>query len=104
MAPAKTYDQVRWHFPEGKGCPSLDTAKIHFKVMMQWLKDKGLLTSEGLEAAEAGIDSDFALTAHMLTPRGNKVLSRCYAQWSRTIVYGQKPSVSLLDKCLKEEA
>jgi hypothetical protein len=104
MGIAKTYDKVRWHFPEGKGCPSLDAAKIHFQVVTKWLKGKGLLSAEGIEAVENGIDSDFALTAHMLTPKGNRVLARCYSQWVRSMHYGKKPSTEILDKSLMEDA
>jgi hypothetical protein len=103
MVIAKTYDKVSWHFPEGKGCPSLAAAKIHFQVVTEWLKDKGLLSAEGIEAVDAGIDSDFALTAHMLTTKGNRILGRCYSDWVRAVIYGQRPSVALLDKSLKEE-
>ena len=104
METAKTYDKVRWHFPEGKGCPSLEDAKIHFSVVMKWLKDNDLLSVEGIEAAETGIDSDFALTSHMLTAKGNRILDRCYSVWVSTIRYGEKPSVELLDKCLCEDS
>jgi len=24
------YNKVKWHYPEGKGCPDLKTATIHF--------------------------------------------------------------------------
>jgi len=102
MGLAKTYDKVSWHFPEGKGCPSLEAAKIHFSVVMQWLKEKGLLSAEGLEALENGIDSEFSLTSHMVTAEGNKILSQCYAAWVRTIQYGRKPSTDLLEKCWRD--
>ena len=97
---SKTYDKVRWHFPEGKNCPSLDAAKVHFNVVMKWLKDKGLLSQEGLEANDLGVDSDFAITSHMLTAQGNQVLERCYSEWVSMVHYGEKPNVALLDKCL----
>lgn len=102
MGLAKIYDKVSWHFPEGKRCPSLEAAKVHFSVVTQWLKDKGLLSAEGREALENGIDSEFSLTAHMVTAEGNKILGECYAAWVRTIQYGRKPSTDLLEKCLRE--
>ncbi|MCS6925430.1 MAG: hypothetical protein NZ578_05960 [Candidatus Binatia bacterium] len=103
MATTTTYDKVRWHFPEGKGCPSLEAAKIHFRVIMKWLKDNNLLSEEGIEALESGIDSDFALTSHLLTPTGNRVLERCYSAWLSTVRYGEEPSVALLERCLQQE-
>jgi len=100
MGLAKTYDKVSWHFPEGKGCPSLEAAKLHFSIIMEWLKEKSLLSSEGLEAYGNGIDAEFSLTTHMLNPDGNKILGECYAMWARTIEYGVRPSTGLLDRCL----
>lgn len=102
MELAKTYDKVNWHFPEGKGCPSLEAAKKHFFVVTQWLKGKGLLSAEGSEALENGIDSEFSLTAHMVTAEGNKILGECYEAWVRTVQYGRTPSTDLLEKCLRE--
>jgi hypothetical protein len=101
MASTKTYDKVAWHFPEGQGCPSLDAAKIHFEVIMRWLESNGLLSEEGREALEVGVDSDFALTSHMLSDTGTRVLARCYSEWVRSVRYGEKPSVAQLDQCLR---
>lgn len=104
MGLAKTYDKASWHFPEGKGCPSLEAAKIHFRVITKWLRDNDLLSTEGIEAAESGIDADFALTAHMLTPKGNRVLGRCYGQWVRSVRYGEEPKTELLERCLASDS
>jgi len=104
MGIAKTYDKVSWHFPEGKGCPNLDAAKIHIQVVTKWLKDKGLLSAEGIEAVENGIDPDFSLTVHMLTPKGNRVLERCYSKWVRSVRYGERPLTDELEKCLEANA
>ena len=101
MASEKTYDKVSWHFPEGKNCPDLDAAKIHFDVVMRWLESHDLLSREGQEAMEIGIDSDFALTSHMTTDKGNRLLASCYSDWIRTVQYGRRPSVKLLDQCLQ---
>lgn len=103
MGTARTYDEVQWHYPDGKGCPGLDAAKIHFRVVTGWLKENGLLSPEGVESVDSGIDSDFALTTHMLTPRGIRILEKCYPQWLRTVHYGETPTTDLLDRCLKSE-
>lgn len=100
---SKTYDKVAWHFPEGRGCPSLAAAKTHFTVVIKWLESKGLLSAEGTEAAASGIDSDFALTADMLTAKGNRILGLCYDQWVRTVRYGVTPTTEVLDNCWAEE-
>ena len=100
---AKTYDSVSWHYPEGKGCPSIEVAKLHFGVIMGWLKEKNLLSVEGLEVVDCGIDSDFALTTTLLTPQGNRVLDNCYSQWVQNLRYGVKPMTDLLDTCLNRD-
>ena len=104
MGNGTTYDKVSWHFPEGQGCPSLDAAKVHFHVVMHWLKSKNLLSAEGREAMEIGIGSDFALTSYMLTDKGNQLLTMCYAEWASTVQYGTgtRPSVRLLEDRLRQ--
>lgn len=103
MKHAKTYDKVSWHFPEGKNCPSLDSAKIHFCVVMKWLQENGLLSDEGAEAIDCGIDADFSITARMLTPRGNRVLEQCYESWLKAVQYGEQPVTQLLDEHLRHD-
>ena len=101
MGSGTTYDKVSWHFPDGKHCPSLEAAKVHLDVVMHWLESQHLLSAEGHEAMEVGIDSDFSLTSYMLTDKGNQLLATCYAEWARTVRYGTRPSVKLLEKCLR---
>ena len=101
MGSGATYDKVSWHFPDGKNCPSLEAAKVHFDVVIRWLESQNLLSSEGREAVEIGIDSDFSLTSYMLTDTGNELLATCYAEWVCTIQYGIRPSVRLLENCLR---
>ena len=92
-----TYDKVSWHFPDGEKCTDVGVAKIHFKVLMLWLKKQDLLSEEGREAMDAGVDSEFALTSYMLTSKGNRLLENCYADWARTVTYGVEPSMSILE-------
>lgn len=93
----RTYDKVSWHFPDGENCPSLKAAKVHFDVLMDWLKSQDLLSEEGQEAMKVGIDSDFAITSHMLTDEGNRLFKICYAEWTRTVRYGVRPSMGLFE-------
>ena len=101
MRSGTIYDKVSWHFPDGKNCPSLEAAKIHFDVVMRWLESRNLLSAEGLEAMQTGIDSDFSLTSYMLTDKGNQLLATCYTEWTSTARYGTRPSVRLLEDCLQ---
>lgn len=70
MTDIVVYDKVSWHYPEGKNCPSLEAAKIHFLVMMKWLKENNLLSTEGEEVWELGVDADFSITSTMLNEKG----------------------------------
>jgi hypothetical protein len=101
MGNGTTYDKVSWHFPDGKNCPSLEAAKVHFDVVMRWLESRNLLSVEGREAMEIGIDSDFSLTSYMLTDKGNQLLATCYAEWASTVRYDTQPSVRLLEDRLR---
>lgn len=96
-----TYDKVSWHFPDGNGCPSLEAAQVHFDVLMSWLQSQYLLSEEGQEAMEFGIDSDFSLTSYMLTDRGNRLLTARYAEWVSAVTYGVRPSMSALEDHLR---
>ena len=101
---ATTYDKVSWHFPDGKDCPSLEVAKVHFDVLMEWLQSRHLLSEEGREAMEVGIDSDFSLTSYMFTDKGNQLLTACYAEWTSTVRYGVRPSMNVLEEHLQRIA
>ena len=68
MVKEMTYDKVSWHYPEGKNCPSLEAAKMHFDVVMHWLESQNLLSTEGREAMELGIDAEFF--PHLLYAEG----------------------------------
>ena len=96
-----TYDKVSWHFPDGEGCTDVHSAAGHLKALMRWLKERDLLSEEGREAMDTGVDLSFALTSYMLTDRGNRLLDICYADWVRTLKYGMEPSMSILEDCLR---
>jgi len=94
MSKYKVYDKVPWHYPEGKNCPSLSAAKIHLKSIMNWLKNKNLLSDEGLEIYNIGVDADFAITSSMLTKKGNEIMQKGYSNWLKMIDYNQPVDLS----------
>ena len=98
---ATTYDKVSWHFPDGKSCRNLEAAQIHFDALMSWLQSQYLLSEEGREVMEFGVDSDFSLTSYMLTDMGNRLLTACYAEWVSTVTYGVRPSMGSLEDYLR---
>jgi len=99
MKEIRIYDKVSWHYPEGKGCPDLETAKKHFRILLDWLKKNNLLTDYGKEVYEIGVDSDFTITSDMLNEVGNSIMEKCYKKWLTTFNYGGPVNTSLLDDC-----
>lgn len=98
----KVYDKLKWHFPDGNACPNLEAAKKHFVIIMKWLYSKSLLSQEGIEAMDIGIDQDFSLTSSMLTAQGNELLTSCYAAWLKTQNYKDESSIALLEQKFNE--
>ncbi len=94
------YDKVSWHYPEGKNCPSIEAAKKHFIKIMDWLSTNNLLSDDGKEVLEIGIDSDFSLTSSMLTDQGNEIIKKSYSEWLKTIGYNTEISTKYLDSFL----
>ncbi|GJQ51068.1 MAG: hypothetical protein K8F34_16680 [Candidatus Kuenenia stuttgartiensis] len=102
MKKIKVYDKVKWHYPEGKNCTDLDSAKTHFKIIMEWLNKNNLLTPYGREIYEIGIDSDFSLTSEMVNEQGNLILQKCYKIWLKMIDYKKRPDVAVFEGCLRD--
>ncbi|MEZ5452625.1 MAG: hypothetical protein R3E93_07360 [Thiothrix sp.] len=100
MTDIVVYDKVSWHYPEGKNCPSLEAAKIHFLVMMKWLKENNLLSTEGEEVWELGVDADFSITSTMLNEKGKNILDKHYSIWLKTIDYSKNIDLKILERSL----
>ena len=94
------YDKVEWHYPEGKGCPDLKTATIHFKAVLDWLDQHDLLTPLGKEIYDLGVDRETSITSDMLTEKGNRIMKRCYDEMTKGLKYGQTPSLDCFNGCL----
>lgn len=97
MSEFVTYDKISWHYPNEKGCQNLEEAKVYFSSIMSWLSDHGLLSKEGEEDIEIGIDSSFSLNSSMLSEKGNKLLSLSYDDWAKEVQYGQIPDMTILE-------
>lgn len=99
----EVYDKVSWHYPEGKNCPSIEAAKKHFIKIMDWLSKNNLLSDDGKEVLELGIDSDFSFTSSMLTDQGNETIKKYYSKWMKTIEYHSDISTDYLDSLLNNK-
>lgn len=73
----KIYDKVAWHVDAGDG---LEEVVEKLQIVMEFLKEKDLLTKEGLELFDLGVDEEFSLHERMLTKLGNSFLEGCYDQ------------------------
>lgn len=102
MSTVIVYDKVSWHFPEGKNCPSLEAAKSHFEILMKWAKENNLLSLEGEEIFDLGVDEDFSITSSMLNKKGNAILSGYYSDWLKTINYFGDVDMKVLDSGLSK--
>lgn len=95
----KVYDKVKWHHPDGKA-PSLESAMVHHKVVMDWLHKNNLHSDHGKEVHSLGIGADHSLNSNMVTPVGKKVLDDHYDKFLSTIDYKTHPNTSGFDKSL----
>ena len=102
MADIIVYDKVSWHYPEGKNCPNLEAAKVHFVALMGWSKENHLLSTEGEEILEVGVDSDFSITSSMFNAQGNDLLEKSYSSWLKTIDYSGDIDLKVLDDGLRK--
>lgn len=71
----KVYDKAKWHIDAGE-----DTKGVfdRFKKVFSFLKSRNMLTPEGLEQIEIGIDSEAVLHSRMLTRVGQLFLDANY--------------------------
>lgn len=71
----KIYDKAQWHIDAGEDAAS---CVKRIKVVFEFLQEKGMLSDEGKEMIEIGIDSSISLNERMVTAQGKRFLERCY--------------------------
>lgn len=94
------YDKANWHLNEQTSQESVANQLSHLRVIMNWLEEKNLLSDEGKEIFELGIDQEFSLTSAMVTPLGEKVLNEAYKEWVEKFKLGA-PNLDILTKYLE---
>lgn len=69
------YDKAIWHIDAGE-----DKNKVlnKFKVIFSFLKQKNMLSDEGLEILDIGIDSSVSLHERLLTTTGKDFIEQHY--------------------------
>lgn len=71
----KVYDKAQWHIDAGENSESV-VAKI--KAVFEFLNSKELLSSEGKEILNLGLDSSISLNERMVTDVGKIFLDKYY--------------------------
>jgi len=90
----KIYDKSTWQIEAG-----IDKVVVskHFELVFQWLKEKKLLSLDGIEVCELGSFSDVSLHEGLLTESGNAFLRKIYDDLLKTIQYGSLDVIKYLD-------
>ena len=71
----KIFDKAKWHIDAGEDVSQV----IHrVKVIFKFLDEKDMLTDEGKEILEIGIDSSVSLNEKMVTKKGYVFLDKYY--------------------------
>ena len=71
----KIYDKAQWHIDAGED--GISSVK-RIKAVFEFLQEKEMLSDEGKEMVEMGIDSSISLNERMVTEQGNRFLEQCY--------------------------
>lgn len=98
----KIYDKAVWQIDEG--IPS-ELVVNHFKIVFTWLKKHDMLSEEGKEELEDGIDSEASLNEELLTQEGTSFLDNYYDKFLMVITkekYGIDSAIEELDRLYKE--
>lgn len=69
------YDKANWHIDYGENEKEV-LAK--YSLWMEYLHERNMLSHEGEELFELGVDDSFSLTDVMVTKEGNTFLEREY--------------------------
>lgn len=91
----EVYDKISWQVDGG--VPK-EAAIAHFNFMFKWLNKKNMLSRDGKEIYEAGVDGSFSLSDNDLTEEGSRFLKENYDKYIAKIVYGTKEDEDLLEQ------
>ena len=71
----KVYDKAKWHIDAGEDSR---TVIDKLKVVLEFLDKEGMLTSEGKEIMDLGVDSSISIHERMLTDKGRNFMESNY--------------------------
>lgn len=92
----KTIDKAVWQIDGG--VPQ-EKAVSHFRMMFEWLGGHGMLTDEGEQELDEGIDECAVLNDELVNGEGMAFLERCYDDLLKAAAkfYGSTESLSVLE-------
>ena len=88
------YDKASWHIDAGEPA---DRVLAHFKFIMNWCNQNSLLSDEGEEILEFGIDDSISIHSRLLNERGNMFMKKFYD----TFISANIENRSEMDEMLK---
>lgn len=71
----KSYDKATWHIDGGE---EVSEVIMRFKSIFEFLSNKEMLTEDGIETFEYGMDSSVSLNSTMVTSEGEAFLDSYY--------------------------
>jgi hypothetical protein len=71
----KIYDKAAWHVDAGE---SEEEVLEKFNIVFHFLSTHDMLTLDGKEVCDMGVDSSVSLHEKLVTKRGNELLSKNY--------------------------
>jgi DNA-binding ferritin-like protein (Dps family) len=71
----KVFDKALWHIDAGE---SRADVLERFRAVMAFLDEKNLLSEDGQEILDIGVDDSIALTDSMMTDEGTAFLDKYY--------------------------
>lgn len=71
----KVYDKAQWHIDAGE-----DSGAVidKLRIVLEFLDKEGMLTSEGKEIIDLGVDSSISIHERMLTEKGINFMESNY--------------------------
>lgn len=71
----KIYDKAQWHIDAGENS---GVVIDKLKAVLEFLDKEGMLTSEGKEIMDLGVDSSVSIHERMLTEKGRNFMESNY--------------------------
>lgn len=71
----KIFDKAQWHIDAGENAVDV---LVKFKNVLEFLDIHNMLSSDGIEIYNFGVDSSISLNENMLTKSGARFLEKCY--------------------------